>query len=187
LKIALETVKNIAILRVTEAVTIRDVEILRAGLVKILKTGKNKIILELPANDSLPSEVIRELASFDIMARELAGRLVLAGVTTGLKTKIEVFALPPVILTFESREKAIEFFSLPPPSSSDEEPASLKARLHDLEQENKSLREQIILTTIARRAPTDEPGYREKIVQLEAKIEKLLTEAPPAVPATPGA
>jgi anti-anti-sigma regulatory factor len=218
LKIKLESLKNIPVLSVTEEVTKRDVDVLRAGLIKILKTGKNKIILELPSNESLPSEVIRELASFDIMARELAGRLVLAGITPGLKTKIEVFAMPPVILTFENREKAVEFLSTPPapeapPSSvvapagastaaanNDElaaflrsEQSAFKTRIQELEQENKFLKEQIVQVTIARRPPSDESGYREKIVDLEAKIEKLLTEitleTPPsasgAAPITP--
>lgn len=183
----------------TETVTEHDVEVLRAGLVKILKTGKNKIVLELPKNESLPSEVIRELASFDIMARELAGRLVLAGITPGLKTKIEVFAMPPVILTFESREKAVEFFVAPPapeplptaPAQAAEalpdEQSSFKIRAQELEQENKFLKEQIILTTIARRPPSDEAAYLEKIRHLEAKIEKMLNEAPPPPPITPPA
>jgi anti-anti-sigma regulatory factor len=202
LKIALETLKGISVLSVTETVTEHDIEVLRAGLIKILKTGKNKIILELPKNDSLPSEVIRELASFDVMARELAGRLVLAGITTVLKTKIEVFAMPPVILTFESREKAIEFFSTPPVVEAPAAPVntannneaaeaiqsernSFKTRVHELEQENKLLREQIVLATIARRPPSDEAGYLEKIAALEGKIAKMLEEAPPPAPITP--
>jgi anti-anti-sigma regulatory factor len=202
LKIALETLKGISVLSVTETVTEHDIEVLRAGLVKILKTGKNKIILELPKNDSLPSEVIRELASFDIMARELAGRLVLAGITAVLKTKIEVFAMPPVILTFENREKAIEFFAAPPAVETPVAPAniansneaaaaavdeqnSFKTRIHELEQENKLLKEQIVLATIARRPPSDEAGYLEKIASLEGKIAKMLEQAPPPPPITP--
>jgi anti-anti-sigma regulatory factor len=202
LKIALESLKNIPILSVTETVTEHDIAVLRAGLVKILKTGKNKIVLELPKNESLPSEVIRELASFDIMARELAGRLVLAGITPGLKTKIEVFAMPPVILTFESREKAVEFFLVPPVAETSEavapaapnheavealknEQNSYKTRILELEQENKFLKEQIVSVTIMRRPPTDEAGFLEKISQLESKIEKMLTEAPPSAPIAP--
>ncbi len=202
MKIALETLKGISVLSVTETVTEHDIEVLRAGLVKILKTGKNKIILELPKNDSLPSEVIRELASFDIMARELAGRLVLAGITAVLKTKIEVFAMPPVILTFENREKAIEFFAAPPAVETPVAPAniansneaaaaavdeqnSFKTRIHELEQENKLLKEQIVLATIARRPPSDEAGYLEKIASLEGKIAKMLEQAPPPPPITP--
>jgi anti-anti-sigma regulatory factor len=213
LKLALTAEKSIPILTATEGITEHDVQVLRAGIIKLLKSGKNKIILEVPDLDSMPSEVIRELSSFDIAARELSGRLVVAGVSTGLKTKIEVFAKPPIILTFETRAKAIEFFLTPPkpeipatapgvapaagavaPGSLPPEAEALKAeqnsmkqRLHDLEAENKLLKEQIILATIARRQPRDEVAYLEKIQLLEGKIEKLLTETPVAPAAAPAA
>jgi anti-anti-sigma regulatory factor len=204
LKIKLDTEKSIAILSVTETVTSHDVEVLRAGIIKILKTGKNRIVLEIPKNESLPSDVIRELASFDILARELAGRLVLAEVTPMLKSKIEVFAMPPVILTFESRAQALEFFLTPPKteqtpapesSASDvatealrQEQSSFRSRILELEAENKLLKEQIVLATIARRLPADEAGYRERISTLEAQIEKLLLEAQMSqAPSTPAA
>jgi len=193
-KIALAAEKNVQILSVSEGITEHDIQVLRAGLVKIFKTGKNKIILEVPNLDVLPGPVIRELSSFDIMARELSGRLVIAGVSSVLKTKIEVFAKPPIILTFENREKALEFLNAPPkpevaptaapPSAAPvasadvealkAEQNSMKQRLHDLELENKALKEQIILAVIARRPPQDEIAYVEKIQTLEAKIEKLL-------------
>jgi hypothetical protein len=213
-KLALTAEKSIPILTVSDGITEHDVQILRAGIIKLLKSGKNKIILEVPDLDSMPGEVIRELSSFDMAARELSGRLVVAGVSAGLKTKIEVFAKPPVILTFESRAKAVEFFLSPPkpevpataapgaapaagavagaPLVSPEAEAlkaeqnSMKQKLHDLEAENKLLKEQIILATIARRQPKDEVAYLEKIQLLESKIEKLLTETPVAPPAAAG-
>ena len=216
MKIALVAEKSIPILTASEGITTHDLQVLRAGVIKLFKSGKNKIILELPNLDSLPGEVIRELSTFDLLARELSGRLVIAGVNAALKTKIEVFAKPPIVLTFESREKALEFLTAPPtpevppttaasttaaPSApgavappvatgeADElraEQSSMKQRLHDLELENKLLKEQIILATIARRPPNDEVAYVEKIQTLEAKIEKLLTEVPVA-PAAPAA
>lgn len=196
MKIALTAEKSIPILTVSEGITSHDLQVLRAGIIQLFKSGKNKIILELPNLDSVPGEVIRELSSFDIMARELSGRLIVAGVSPGLKTKIEVFAKPPIILTFENREKALEFFTAPAVAvvSPDAdtlrtEQNSMKQKLHNLELENKLLKEQIVLATIARRPPHDEIAYLEKIQLLEAKIEKLLTEVPvaPAVPAGPAA
>jgi hypothetical protein len=215
MKLALTAEKSIPVLTVSEGITEHDVQILRAGIIKLLKSGKNKIILEVPNLDSIPGEVIRELSSFDIAARELSGRLVVAGVSPGLKTKIEVFAKPPIILTFESRAQAVEFFLSPPkpevpataapgtapaaggvaagaPLVSPEAEAlkaeqnSMKQKLHDLEADNKLLKEQIILATIARRQPKDEVAYLEKIQLLESKIEKLLSETPVAAAAAPG-
>jgi anti-anti-sigma regulatory factor len=222
-KLALTAEKSIPVLTVSDGITEHDVQVLRAGITQLFRSGKNKIILEVPNLDSMPGEVIRQLSSFDILARELSGRLVVAGVSQVLKTKIEVFAKPPVILTFENRAKAVEFFTAPPVPTVSLGPAgsaaasaggavasvgtlassaisaegealraeenSLKQRLKTLEKENKDLREQVVLATIARRVPKDEAAYLQKIQTLEAKIEKLLAEAPvaPAAPAAPNA
>lgn len=219
MKLALTSEKSIPVLTVSEGITEHDIQILRAGITKLFKSGRNKIILEVPGLDSMPGEVIRQLSTFDILARELSGRLVVAGVSQALKTKIEVFANPPTVLTFENRGEALEFFTTPlpqtvptatPPAPGSTAAAgavagvgagavnaetealraeqnSLKQRLQTLEKENKALKEQVVLATIARRVPEDEAAYLQKIQTLEAKIEKLLAEAPvaPAAPAAP--
>jgi hypothetical protein len=117
-----------------------------------------------------------------------------------LKTKIEAFAKPPVILCFSTRKEAIDFLTAPPapkaetphplsplpsgasgpPPGVTSEPSQLdelRTRLQQLEAENKALQEQVVLATIARRPPQNEQVYDEKIAFLESKIEKLVTEA----------
>ncbi len=191
MKLALSSEKNVEILVAQGPIVAHDIQVLRAGIQKILRTGKNKIILELPGSDELPSEVLRELATFDIVARELAGRIVLAQVSPLLKSKIEVFAKPPVILSFETRPQALGFLNAPPPPEVMPEAAkpaesdthllefsNLKAQVAELERKNKALEEQIVVTTLKRRMPGDEAVYLEKIKTLEAKIEALLTAAP---------
>jgi anti-anti-sigma regulatory factor len=202
MKIALTSEKNIQVLTASGAVAEHEVQILRAGLKKILSTGKNRIALELTLMDDLPAAVIREVATFDLLARELGGRIVLAGVSPLLRTKIEAFAQPPVILSFETREKAVEFLSLPPqpeippiapsgqayiPPIANAEVNPLQTRVHDLEAENRRLREQLVLATIARRPPADEPAYLAKIQLLEAKLEKILIAPPSSPPVAPAA
>ncbi len=196
MKLALSSEKNVEILSVSGPIAEHDVKVLRAGIQKILKTGKNRIILELLACDSLPSEVLRTLATFDIIARELSGRIVLAGIGSTLKTKIEVFAQPPVILCFETRAQAIDFLTTPPkpeavpeaqkPATPDPqlqaEFANLRARVAELERRNKLLEEQVVKTTIERRKPASEAIYLDKIRALEAKIQEYLTAPPVAAP-----
>jgi anti-anti-sigma regulatory factor len=198
-KLKLTHEKGVEVLSASGPIVDHESKVLRAGISKILKTGKNKIILELPASPDLSTGVIREIAAFDVLARELSGRIVLSGVTPGLKTKIEAFAQPPVILSFESKDKALEFFAAPAVPETSAAPAQLsperleeleklksedrllRSRLHSLEQENKRLKEQVVLTTIARRPPSDEADYARRISYLETKLQKILEEtAPPA-------
>jgi hypothetical protein len=206
-KLSLVSERNVEIIVAQGPILEADTHVLRAGIQKFLKSGKNRIILELPASDNLPSEVLRELARFDIVARELAGRIVLADVSATLKTKIAVFAKPPVILCFETRAQAVEFLTAPPkpefpsapaaqetppaagPDPHEQEFSSLKEKTLLLEQQNKSLEEQLIQTTIKRRVPADEAAYLQKIKALESKIEALLLASapPPAAPGAPAA
>jgi hypothetical protein len=214
-KIALSNERGVEILSVTGPVVDHEAKILRAGITKILKIGKNKIIVELggtpAANQDFSSDALREMAAFDVLARELSGRLVLGGVSPALRVKIEAFAKPPVVLCFATRKEAIDFLTAPPtpakaetappaaaatsligaPAESGElaslhdEQNAMKTRLLQLETENKTLQEQVVLATIARRAPANEDTYQEKIGHLEAKIEKLLKEAADAAAAAP--
>lgn len=199
MKIALSSEKNVAILSVSDTVDDREIQVLRAGIKKILGSGKNRIVLELQGTQDLSSDILRELAAFDALARELSGRVVLAGVSATLKTKIETFAKPPLILCFETRAKAIEFLTEPPKpeippaavaaaqaapapeqlkelQALQQEQGALRGRLQQLEKENAGLREQIVAATIARRPPADEAQYIDRIQKLEAKTEKLLAD-----------
>lgn len=200
MKLKLTHEKGVEILSASGAIVDHESKVLRAGISKILKTGKNKILLELPESPDLSSAVIREIAAFDVLARELSGRIVLSGVSPALRAKIEAFAQPPVILCFESKAKAFDFLLGPPKadpvvaavpaptSASTEELDKLKSEdrllrshLHALEQENKRLKEQVVKTTLARRPPSDEADYARRISYLEGKLQKVLEEtAPPA-------
>lgn len=198
------------ILSVTGPVVDLDAKILRAGITKILKTGKNKIVVEFSepsAPQELSANALREMAAFDVLARELSGRLVLGSVSPELRVKIEAFAKPPVVLCFGTRKEAIDFLTAPPTSAKIEtpppaaltgEPApnaelaslheeqnALKSRLLMLEEENKALKEQVVITTLTRRAPENEAAYHEKIEGLEAKVAKLLEEVAAAEAAAP--
>lgn len=195
MKLSLASKKGVEILSVSESVATQDIKVLRAGMGNILKTGKNKIILALPDQQDLSSDILRELAEFDVLARELSGRVVLAKVSAQLKSKIEFFAKPPVILCFETIEKAFEFLTAPvveaPASSTptspvlDRKPHVLEKRVRDLELETTELKKQIVLATIARRAPANEGVYQDQIQDLESQVEKLLLEVAAFAAAAP--
>jgi hypothetical protein len=111
MKLKLVQENNIQILMVSEGVTSKDVEIIKAGITKILKTGKNKILLEVNGSDTLPDDVIRDIGIMDNLARELSGRIVIVTSNAALKKKLDIFATPPLILCFVDRKSAMAAFS----------------------------------------------------------------------------
>lgn len=130
MKLSLTTEKNIYILAIESwqsevsaepgspeslQATQRDIQVLKAGLVKLMTAGKNRIIVELPNQfQDLPADAIRELAAFDRLASELSGRIVLAQVQPELGKKIAAFAKPPVVVCFPTRAAALNFFQQAP-------------------------------------------------------------------------
>jgi anti-anti-sigma regulatory factor len=203
LKLAHES--GVEVLQADGPIRSHDAKVLRAGLSKILKTGKNRIVLALSDHADLSLDVIREIAAFDGLARELSGRIVLAGVDEALKTKIESFAKPPVILSFETREAAVAHLRplappaaaapapAPPPEAprhgahpeahsfpGHDELAALRMRVAQLESDNARLRERVVRAVIERRVPAHEQDYVDRIQDLEARLERALSEAVPA-------
>ncbi len=109
MKVGLRQQDGIAILDVTGGVDSHNFNILKAGLSKLLRDGKNKIVLHFVDTPSLESEVIREVAILDVFARELAGKIVLASSNQELKEQVKLFAKPPVVPILSTVELAIEF------------------------------------------------------------------------------
>ncbi len=113
MKLRLAVEGSVQILILTESITSKDVAIIKAGVGKLLKNGKNRIILEMDGANSLPDEVIRDIGVLDNLARELAGRIVIVCANEILKKKLEVFAKPPLVLCCTTRKSALAAFSLP--------------------------------------------------------------------------
>jgi hypothetical protein len=118
LKLKLRSEREVQVLSASEAIGAADIQILRAGISKLFKNGKNKIVLDVDHSMDLPLDVLREIAHLDILARELSGRIVLSGFGKEAKARIENLMKPPAIPSFESVQEAIQFFSPPAPSSS---------------------------------------------------------------------
>ncbi|MGE0615969.1 MAG: hypothetical protein AB7P04_10025 [Bacteriovoracia bacterium] len=121
MKLALTQEQGIEILSAEGTQTAHDFQVLKVGLKKLLTVGKNRIVLELSKMAPPTSETVRELAALDLLARELAGRIVIAGIDSEVAKKIATFAVPPAVPVYATRQEAIDYFVKHPdgPASAD--------------------------------------------------------------------
>ena len=110
MKLKLEAIRDISVLVAEGAITPENFAVLRAGIKKLFKDGKNKIILEVPDSGTFTPAILREMAALNLMASELSGSIVLAKIAPLTRAKIEAFSKPPVVSCFADRELATEFF-----------------------------------------------------------------------------
>jgi hypothetical protein len=197
MKLKLENSRDINILQATGAITSENLAVLRAGIKKLFRDGKNKIVLELPDSDSIAPDVLRELAVLNLLASELAGQIVLAAISPLTRSKIESFSNPPAVRCFDSREKAIQYFH---PSVAEEEAiqddpdtvlakkeeirdreinelGDLRKRLVELESENRELHRRIQEIVIARRDPPDLEAWKTRVDSLEKRLIEAIDVA----------
>lgn len=145
MKIALRHDSGIAILDISGEVSPQEFTVLKAGISKLLRDGKNKIILNLTDAKTLDSDVIREVAIVDLFARELAGRIIIASTDPDLKTNVLNFSKPPVIPFLASVELALDFFKKMAPDAADAEESAeeLRKTIAAKEKEVEALRAQM--------------------------------------------
>jgi anti-anti-sigma regulatory factor len=203
MKLALRQEDTVSILEVSGTVDAKNFAILKAGITKLLRDGKNRIVLSLVDASQLEGEVLRELAIIDVYARELSGKIILASSNEELKESVRAFAKPPVVPILASVELALDYFKKSQPSVEEEEDlgalktkiaekekviAALEARIKlqdpreakDLRSANAELKEKVALLekqvntlTKEKRKPMDEEGFLEKILTLEDTVKRL--------------
>jgi hypothetical protein len=119
MKLKLESVRDISVLVVEGAITPESFAVLKAGIKKLFRDGKNKIILELPDSGGFTPTVLREIAVLNLTAAELSGSIALAQIAPLTRAKIEAFSKPPIVNCFSSRAEAVESFypKTPEPSN----------------------------------------------------------------------
>lgn len=110
MKLKLDTVRDINILQALGSVTPENFAVLRAGIKKLLASGKNKIILDLPDAAGFEQPVLKEISVLNALASELSGQILLSSINAEAKKKIEELSKPISMNCFSDREKAIEFF-----------------------------------------------------------------------------
>jgi anti-anti-sigma regulatory factor len=203
MKLALRQVDGVSILDVSGPVDLASFQVLKAGISKLMRDGKNRIVLQITDADQIPSEVMRELAIVDLFARELSGKIILASANEKLKENVRAFAKPPVIPILSTVELCLEYFK----NLTDEEEGgessaeqkkaldakekeitALNARLKQLDpaeiqkvrSEKAELQMKVTLleSQVAefikhQRDPGDVAGFLEKITFLEDNVKKL--------------
>jgi hypothetical protein len=173
--------RGVEILTTSGSIAQRDVQVLSVGVGKLIRDGKNQILLEV-SESSMPDELIRELMALDLVARELSGRLIVLASRPELRTKIDNFARPMTLASFAERNAALEFFEkmnaapLGPiagagPVETAPGGAPAEAAPSVPEEQVKQLKEDI------RKREIDELGQlRETIVRLENENQALLAQ-----------
>lgn len=110
MKLKLSSIKDIQILTVSESVSLDNFKVLKAGITKLFKSGKNRLILDFVHAEDLQNDILREISVLNIYARELAGEIILSGISTEVKNKIDHFAQPPLITCFLNTGMGIQYF-----------------------------------------------------------------------------
>lgn len=131
MKLNLASRSNIYTLSVGGELKDHDSQVLRAGIQKLLKDGRHRIIVDVKEVSVVSPQSIRDLCELNSIAQELQGEIVLSGVTPALRNRVEAYSRPPVLLMFNSNEAAfrhqqgkIEEWEKPPASSSSRSSAS---------------------------------------------------------------
>jgi anti-anti-sigma regulatory factor len=206
-KLALRHEEGVAILEVSGSIDDRGLQVLKAGLTKLLRDGKNRIALHLVDAAQIHSEILRELAIIDVFARELSGKIILVSDNAEVKEQVRLFAKPPMIPMVGSPAQAVEFFRKLDPSEEEGETIAdlqtqlqardaqiraLEARVKQLDpreiqslrKENaelkamvKALEGQVESLLKERRTPADIEGFLEKIVVLEENLKRAGKQA----------
>lgn len=187
MRLRLNQEKDIAILDVLDDVSVQNVSVLRAGITKLLASGKHKIILNLIDAKQLAIEVIREIVKLHQVASELKGEIVLVGQGDMVKQGLKSFAAPPTIRYFSTREAALsalveEKNKTAEPATRIEGPNSeLRAHLEKLQAENKKLKEKIGKNNVdeIRKLRFENGVFSQQATALENQLKALLKERKP--------
>ena len=172
MKLKLRAAGDVSVLTVLELQTDENLAVLRAGLVSAMKAGKNRFVLELNNSSAIPPTVLRELARLRLLANELSGDIVLAGVGPEVRLKIETFAKPSVIPVFDTVTGALQFFrppAPPPPALPPLAPPPVKAA-PPVGEEAKQFKEQI------RDRELGEVGQLRKVIERLTAENRALQE-----------
>lgn len=184
MKIQLRSKKGVEVLEVEGPVADFEAQILRVGVTRLLRNGKNRIILDLSKMlhqaSRLPDFFLTELLALDRMARDLAGRIALAGVPPLLHERLAHLSKPPLIDAYTDLGEAILSF-LPPVAVTQRvelrEGSVTPQDLQALRDEIKMLHGLVHKWVIHRRATTEPTADRIKIHSLEKQIADLVAQS----------
>lgn len=202
MNLKLKQVGTVHVLHVQGALATTDSAVLRAGISKLMRTGKDRIVLDLSSSSPLPEEIAKEVVELHRVTTELGGRIaVVVPEPAGgkLRAKLNGTGLPIV----DSLEAAVRLCETPVATAAEETGAlntrdllqERDARIRMLEgqlalqnpealrllrQENQSLRRQaaqlelqILSFAKERRLPPDAEAAKSRIESLENSVLEL--------------
>ncbi len=117
MKVGLTAKDGISILALSGALDPKTLEVVKAGIRKLFRDGKNKFAINLTGTEGLTNEFIREFCYLNITARELAGEIVLVIGDATARSKVESFSNPKSIAVFPADDDAVKSFTAPPSST----------------------------------------------------------------------
>lgn len=199
LKLTLKEQNGVQVLTVMSPITADDFKIIRAGLVKLLKDGKNKIDVHFDSSEPLDLAVVNELKALNTPARDLAGEIVVSSPNEVCRKSIALQVQPKELSVFETIEQATSHLTKKPSPTEDSqliqklqaqvagqeqgEMGKLKTENEQLRSENERLLESLDKMLIERATGFDAQAFVEKISVLEKKIETLVAEQDAKKPA----
>lgn len=199
LKILLKEQNGIQVLTVMSPISSEDFKIVRAGLIKLLRDGKNRIDVHFESTEAVELSVINELKALNAPARELAGEIVVSATHDLCRKSLMAHVDPKELTVCESVEQAIQQLNRKPAQSEESqliqklkeqvlsqergEMGKLRAENERLRAENERLVEAVEKMMIDRATAFDSQGFAEQISVLEKKIEALVAEQEAAKPA----
>lgn len=197
----LEQKSGAHILKISGDVDVKGTAILRAGVTKLMKSGKDKIILDLAQVGGLHESFVKEVTELHKLAAELMGKVVVAGAPANVATQLKAAGDPPPFPVINTVIEAITFLQqtgqlieeLPPEIDAliKQRDARIQAlenqialsnpeELRKLRQENETLRSQtqalesqVTELIQGRRIPPDVEAVLEKINVLERNVKEM--------------
>ncbi len=182
MKLRMEDKVGVRILHIEGAVDAHQFSVIRAGMVKILKNGKNKILVNFESSANVDQDAIRQVSELNAAARELSGEIVLVMSDPKMRGLVENFSKPPLVMCFSAVQEGLDHFNkskakaAPEPedaaTKNDEE---LLKQNQTLKSEVEQLRKQLTETSKGEAKNAKDESTRSKglLEKLEIDIEKL--------------
>src|SRR3989338_935806 len=97
------------VLKISGDIDLKGTAILRAGVAKLMKSGKDKIILDMSSVGGLHESFVKEITELAKLASELGGKIVIAGAPAGVVSTIKGADNSPPFTLLTGVDEAAEF------------------------------------------------------------------------------
>lgn len=150
MKLAITEQNGVCTLTGTGDVSEHDLQVLKAGVAKLLGSGKQRVIIDLPDGGKIPPEIRKEIAA---LVASGGGKVALKGDEKSAEAAQQFKA--------DIRQKELA-------------EADIKKRVEKLQKQNELLIEQLKTALQARRVPPGDAALRAEIASLEEKLAQFL-------------